>query len=318
MNPSLLVPLDGSPEAEQALPYAQALLPSGGQIRLFRVVPGLEMLLANEPALTELQWVLAPAPEATRNADLSAVQADLDRIGARIGDSQVTWSAEVVEGDPATQLLQAIARRGVDLVVMTTHGRGALGRAVFGSVADRVVRTSPVPVLLVRPTAADQAPATATIRRLLVPLDGSVLAEAALTLARRLQIPVHLVRATNTAMVLATLSSGPFPVAPPADIYDRLTTDLEGAAATYLNDVATRLQGEGLAATWEVRGGSPYDEIADASQPGDLLVLTSHGRGGVMRWLLGSVAEKLVREAPVPVLLVPAANRGDDAVGSGG
>ena len=71
-----------------------------------------------------------------------------------------------------------------------------------------------------------------------------------------------------------------------------------------------RLQYQGVDVGWDVLDGSPYSEIANAIQPEDLVVITSHGRGGIMRWLLGSVAEKLVREAPAPILLVPAADRG--------
>lgn len=314
MITSVLVPLDGSPEAEQALPYAQALLPGGGAIHLFTAVSDLGPLVANDPVLTGWQWTPNPGQEAAYAGELNAARAALQQIVTQQPDSGTTWSAEVALGDPASQILQTIAQRKPDLVVMATHGRGAFGRAIFGSVADRIVRASPVPVLLVRP-ALTPAPGTAAMARLLVPLDGSDLAEAALpvatALARRLGVPVHLVRATNSAKVLATLGgSGPFPVAPSAAIYEQLGSDLERETTTYLTGIATGLQAEGIAATWEVRDGSPYAEIANAIKPGDLLVMTSHGRGGVMRWLLGSVAEKLVRDAPAPVLLVPAANRG--------
>jgi nucleotide-binding universal stress UspA family protein len=75
-------------------------------------------------------------------------------------------------------------------------------------------------------------------------------------------------------------------------------------------DAIAHLKEEGVAASGAILDGSPFFAISDATEPGDLIVLTSHGRGGVRRWLLGSVAEKLVREAPVPVLLVPAVERG--------
>jgi nucleotide-binding universal stress UspA family protein len=316
MISSVLVPLDGSPEAEQAIPYAQAVLRRGGNVLLFRAVSDLGALVANDPTRTEWQWAHKPAPEAALAAELNGARAALQQIVSQQPASPVHWSVEVALGDPASQILETIAQRGPDLVAMTTAGRGTLGRVVFGSVADRIVRTSPVPVLLVRPAStAAPAPETATIARLLVPLDGSELAEAALpvatALAQRLAVPIHLVRATNSAKVLATLGgSGPFPAAPPASIYDQLGNDLENEATTYLGGVAKGLQAEGIDASWAVRDGSPYAEIANAIEPGDLLVMTSHGRSGVMRWLLGSVAEKLVREAPAPVLLVPAANRG--------
>ncbi len=315
MIASVLVPLDGSPEAEQVIPYAEALLSTGGNILLFTVVSDLGTPVASDPDLTNWQRTPNPGQEADYATELDAARAALQQIVARKPDSGNTWSVAVALGDPAEQILRTLAQRGTDLVAMTTHGRGALGRIVFGSVADRIVRTSPAPVLLARPALTAPAPETATINRLLVPLDGSERAEAALpvatALAQRLAIPVHLVRATNSAQVLATLGGGsaPFPT-PPAHMYDELGSNLENEATTYLSGVAKGLQAEGIAASWSVGAGAPYAEITDAIKPGDLLVMTSHGRSGVMRWLLGSVAEKLVREAPAPVLLAPAAERG--------
>lgn len=318
MISSVLVPLDGSPESEQAVTYAEALLPTGGNILLFTAVSDLGTLVASDPVLTGWQWTPSAGQEAAYAPELNAARAALQQIVAQKDGSPVTWSVQVALGDPAGQILRTVTHREPDLVVMATHGRGTLGRALFGSVADRIVRSSPVPVLLVRPAVTAPTPATATLTRLLVPLDGSELAEAALpvatTLAQRLGVPVQLVRATNSAMVLATLGgSGPVLAVPPAELYEQLGSDLEREATTYLTGVAERLRAEGITASWEVRSGSPYAEIADATEPGDLLVMTSHGRGGMMRWLLGSVAEKLVREAPAPVLLVPAVNRGTAA-----
>ena len=183
MISSVLVPLDGSPEAEQVLPYAEALLPGGGSILLFTAVSDLGTLVASDPVLTEWQRTHRPEREAAYAAELNAARAALQQIAARRQDSPATWSVEVALGDPASQILETITHRAPDLVVMATQGRGALGRAIFGSVADRIVRNSPAPVLLVRPALAAPAPATPTITRLLVPLDGSDLAEAALPAA---------------------------------------------------------------------------------------------------------------------------------------
>lgn len=306
MISTVLVPLDGSPVAEQAIPYAQALVPDGGEGVFFRVVPELD------PLLTELVWTLASAPE---SAEIAAVQAELERVNARVGDTWVRWTTDVASGDPAEEILEAISRHRIDLVAMTTHGRGALGRVAFGSVADRVSRESPVPVLLVRAYPDEQPVTLADIRRLVVPLDGSALAEASLPLvidlAKHLGIPVHLLRALTLAAVLTPLAdSGGVLVSPSPEVYEQMTEAVERDARDYLTSVAARLEDDGVSATWGVLEGSPFFAIAEATKTGDLLVTTSHGRGGVLRWLLGSVAEKLVREAPVPVLLVPSAGRG--------
>jgi nucleotide-binding universal stress UspA family protein len=306
MISTVLVPLDGSLVAEQAIPYAQALLPDADAGVLLRVVP------EPDPLLTELMWTLESAPAWTETA---VARAELDQVKARLADTRIRWITDVAQGDPAAEVLEAIRRHRVDVVAMTTHGRGALGRVTFGSVADRVSRASPIPVLLVRAHPDGSPLPTVAIRRLVVPLDGSVLAEASLPVvvdrAKQLGVPVHLVRALNLAAVLTPLvDGGGLLVSPSPEVYDQMTEAVEHDARDYLTTVATRLEDESVSATWDVLEGSPFFAIADATQTGDLLVTTSHGRGGVLRWLLGSVAEKLVRESPVPVLLVPSASRG--------
>jgi nucleotide-binding universal stress UspA family protein len=100
-----------------------------------------------------------------------------------------------------------------------------------------------------------------------------------------------------------------------AEITDQIWQDAEAEAKATVADAIAHLKDEGIAASGAVLNGSPFFAISDATKPGDLIVLTSHGRGGVRRWLLGSVAEKLVREGPVPVLLVPAVERAERVMG---
>jgi nucleotide-binding universal stress UspA family protein len=184
-----------------------------------------------------------------------------------------------------------------------------MGRGGFGSVADRVARSATVPVLLVRP--GESEPPPVAIRRLVIPLDGSALAEEALPtaamLARRLGVPLHLITAIDVLREIPA-ELGPV-VAFDAEVYQETLAQLDAASRARLADVRVRLERDGLHVTSAVVHGSPFAAIADAVHAGDVIVMTSHGRGGVRRWLLGSVAEKLVREAPVPVVLVPVAVR---------
>jgi nucleotide-binding universal stress UspA family protein len=224
----------------------------------------------------------------------------------------VRGSTFVARGDPSEEILKAVAAQGADLVAMSTHGRGAIRRAIFGSVADRVSRASPVPVLLAR--FEKRARVSADIRRLVVPLDGSDLAEGALPvtveLARRSHVPVHLVQAVNLDATLGSMGGPGVPaVAASPEVNEDVAGDVQRAGEDYLKGVASRLEEQGVITTWAVHHGPPPAAIADACGTGDLIVLTSHGRGGVGRWLLGSVAEQLVREAPAPVVLVPAPDR---------
>jgi nucleotide-binding universal stress UspA family protein len=161
----------------------------------------------------------------------------------------------------------------------------------------------------VRPSESEPPPVA--IRRLVIPLDGSALAEEALptaqALATRLGVPLHLITAIDVLREIPA-ELGPV-VAFDRGVYDKTRTQLDAAATSRLTQVSDQLQRDGLHVTTEIVHGSPFAAIADAVHPGDVIVMTSHGRGGVRRWLLGSVAEKLVREAPVPVVLVPVAVR---------
>ena len=295
---AILVPLDGSTEAEQAVPYAQALVPPDGELLLLRVVRGLEAFdvwrssrLADEPVQATAEDVatsyLMPIAERLRQAGINAQIA-------------------VTVGDPAEEILRIAEDRGVELVVMTTHGRGAMGRILFGSVADRVARHGTRPTLLLRSHTPYALP-----DRLVVPLDGSPLAEEALPVASRvagrLGVSVRLVRIVDLDAILHEIwldrHQDLFQL-PKDEAYREARARCERAAAAYLADQGERLQKLGVATEWEVQTGTPVFALLDLLRPGDLLVMTSHGLGGVRRWWIGSVAEKLVREATVPVLLV--------------
>ena len=272
----ILVPLDGSDLAEQALPYAEAL-----------AAPGCQLILL----------------EVGQDEEEFHLQDRHEGACARV---------ETAIGDPAQQILQMAQQLGVGLIVMTTHGRGAIGRWAFGSVADQVSRNSPVPVMIIRPGDGESPPDPA-IRRVLVPLDGSTLSTNALqtaeAIAHQVNAPVHLVTAVDLTRLL------PVELAPTialnADLYEQEVTQAQRDAEEWLADAATQLRQEGVDVTQHVRVGAPYAVIQELVQPGDVIVLASRGRHGVTRLVMGSLAEQLVREAPVPAVLVPAT--GDEA-----
>ena len=249
-----------------------------------------------------------------------AAKAYLTGAAKLLGEG-VTARRVVVAGQPEEEILAVAAAEGSGLIAMASHGRGAVGRWVFGGVADKMARTSPVPVLIVHPRDEAAAPAPVTIKRLLVPLDGSDLAAEALPVAeayaKQLRVPVHLVRAIDIAALLPPVSPGPVPEFPiSGDLYDRMFGDVQGEAERSLADAAGQLEKAGVTVTKRVVVGPAAASIAEAAELGDLLILTSHGRSGFERWLLGSVAERLIRTGPTPVVLVPAAAR-TDALQSG-
>ena len=276
----MLVPLDGTAVAEAAMPYA-ALIPSR-----------LVYLLMVEPMSTTGR---AGGRETTLAAEhyLERHAEGLRRLGREV-------EIIVLTGDPATRILETAA--DADLIVMATHGRGAVGRVWRGGVADAVARRASPPTLVVR--APDQSVATPVVSRLVVPLDGSALSEAAIPvaaeLARQIGVGLHLVRVAEPPVIWESVAGGSLP----GGTYEGTFAGELERAGTYLTGQERHITGGDLAVSSESRYGSPADEILLGLVPGDMVVMSTHGRGGLRRWVLGSVTERLVREAPVPVMIV--------------
>jgi nucleotide-binding universal stress UspA family protein len=286
----ILVPLDGSETAEAALAYVE-LLPSK-RVRLLQIEPSTEGPLLAEPAEWE-EW------RATQEAESRIY---LEQAGERLRQLGRSVETAFAFGDPADWI---IAFAGdADLIVMTTHGRGAAGRLLFGSVADRVARHASVPTLLVRGDSGVTAPAQVT--RVIVPLDGSSLADHALpmavTVARDLGVSIHLLRVLDDDVVRANVQAG----ITAAKAYAKAQEEARSRAREELETHVQALRNQDITASAEILTGSPAVALLDAIAPTDLVVMSTHGCGGVRRWLLGSVADKLIREASAPVLLVRA------------
>jgi nucleotide-binding universal stress UspA family protein len=299
-----LVPHDGSALADQALSYALALVDRGATIILLRVIP------TPDPIHVRSGQVLVSA-DAVLATNAEEAQVELARAAERVPEATATVRIEVTSGDIAEQILRTIEERDGGIIVMASRGRGTLGRWAFGSVADRIARTSPVPVMIVRGNDEDDEPRPVAINRLIVPLDGSELAAEALpvarTLAGRLGLPVLLIRVVDPTRILAP-AHGAGMVAQ-AELYDLVHDQLVSEAEETLAEATVELRAAGVPTESEVGVGSAAQRIAAEARAGDVIVLTSRGRSGVRRWLLGSVAEQLVRSGPVPVVLVPDTQR---------
>jgi nucleotide-binding universal stress UspA family protein len=220
--------------------------------------------------------------------------------------------AHVVEGEPADAILETAEATHADLVVMSTHGRGGLGRWLYGSVADEVLRHSSVPVLLVPAACTQTWPVDGPVR-VLVPLDGSSLAAEALqpacALAETLDGEVLLLAVVEPPMVMP-------------DGYLERSIDLQkreqARLAGYLNRVADELRtaapslGVGTRVFRGVVGGGAADMICAVAQEvgASAIAMATHGQGGLARLWLGSVATRTIQHATVPVLVYrPAAVR---------
>lgn len=289
MYDRILIPLDGSSVAEAALGVAK-LIPSR-----------LTYLLRVEQDAPQVEHYISPSGHETQRRTIFR---DNDEYLGRVGDAFRTEDREIEVlqcwGDPADRIVEAAA--DVDLIVMATHGRGPAGRVLHGSVADRVTREASVPVLLVPGGYRLDGPA---ISRILVPLDGSELAEtampAALALASELDVPVHVVCVVDPGMGERLGSGGEHP----EKSAERTSSFAEHAARIYLEDCLQR-HDSAVTTSCDVRAGAAIPGLHGAIEPGDLVVMTTHGHRGLRRLVLGSVADALVRQASAPVLLLRA------------
>lgn len=306
MYRSILVPLDGSAAAEQALPTALSLA------RRFE-------------AALKLVHVHAPVWGAYGEGGLydaivdrqlrEEMQAYLDGVIQRISEvTTVSVSSVLLDGLVAGAINRHAAESGADLVVMTTHGRGPVARFWLGSVTDALVRQSTIPMLFVRPGESEvDLTYDPVFGRMLVALDGSQLAEQILepaaALAGATKAEVTLLRVVQQW----TLDSNVLHSRRMSGIRPALLTQLQEVdrqewqrAEDYLNRLTERLRQRSLnVQTRVISHVRPATAILDdASAHGvDLIALATHGRGGLKRLLVGSVADKVLRGATTPVLV---------------
>jgi nucleotide-binding universal stress UspA family protein len=301
----IMVPLDGSGFAREALPAAEHLARrDGARLRLVTVHPGLP-----------------PGPGGTVPEELARADREqrasrgeaLEELAGELRGRGLEVDAEVLSG-PVVEELARRAGEAADLVVMATHGRGPLSRLWLGSVADGLVRNCPVPVLLVRPRddGDREAPGSGGFRHALVPLDGSRLARRAVgPAARLLERPGGAL--TLLRVVVPVTPSGLGPADVPSGVDVSATEAMEEQAEERLEATARELR-ERLdleVRSRVVRDPHPAAAVLRAASDAeaDAVALATHGRGGLRRVLLGSVADKVVRGARTPVLVV---RPGDD------
>jgi nucleotide-binding universal stress UspA family protein len=212
------------------------------------------------------------------------------------------------EGTVAPALCAFAGAVGADLIVLTTHGRGPLSRFWLGSVADELIRSSPIPLLVHRPAGGATPDLNAPIlfRRILVPLDGSEFAETALAPAAELAVTfgaeLFLFRVVVPAPVLVPDETKSLRSAMEGPVLENLSLQ----ARSYLDRTAQRLRTDRLPVDVRVAVNvSPAAALLEAAPLANLIALTTHGSGKVARFFIGSVADKVVRGAVCPVLVLP-------------
>lgn len=300
MYGTILVPLDGSEFGEQALPTALSIArASGASLHIAHVHDAWNG--QEYDGLTPYMFEGFDAREYDRETRKHE-EAYLDGIAQLLNDADgIELRSEVLDGQ-VVQALESYAKRiDADLVVMTTHGRTGFSRAWLGSVADALVRHSTRPTFLIRPGGGSAEPGDASFRHILLPLDGSRCAEGivepALDLARVTGARFTLIRVISPNLTFGARS---YPLSR-GDV-----TALREEAEGYLDDVAGDLRRRDVdVRTRVVEHAAPARAIMEAAREGDadLIAMATHGRGGVGRLVMGSVADKILRGLEKPMLL---------------
>lgn len=304
MFTNILVPLDGSPFAEQAIPRALDLARrSGGCVTLVRV---------HVPLAPAFSQGLPPFDYELERGAREQAREYVETLARRHQGNHAKIRAVCLEGAVVEALCEYAREMQVDLVVLSTHGRGPLARFWLGSVADELVRTLTVPVLAFRPH-EEPLPKSARVRHVLIPLDGSELAESILESAISLgagaetQFTLLRVLAPSSAACAGVPELGG--VLLDRELLRRLEELEENdrrEAESYLHAVETRMSARSLDVDTRLVTGEQValTILAQArDMNADVIALASHGRGGLTRFLLGSVADKVLRGSSLPVLL---------------
>ena len=305
----ILTPLDGSELSEGILPYVRALAPPLGA--------RVDLLQMHTEATYELEQ-LDDAQQASITAALEPLnvrlqrqsEAYLSRIAGGLNGLGVQTRVLVRYGVPAAQIVEEAEREDDTLIAMSTRGRAGIGRWVMGSVTDRVLHTTMTPLLVVHPERGGPAvDSVAEIKNLIVPLDGSPLAETVLPEAGQLA------RAAGALVILFRVldeaSRSSLNVSELAAVGVSEATQEERQAAEYLGERAETLREAGVreVRTRVVRG-RPAEEIEELARTTDdsMIIACTHGRSGVGRAVMGSVTDRLARHGGDPALIVRARN----------
>ncbi len=293
----ILIPLDGSDYSAQVLgvvtPLARSLKASVHLLHIAdtTVIP-LDLESGAEPYLARL---IAE--------DVQHAQKYLPVVQKQLQDKGIETSFSAIEGEPVESILSVAADQHCDLIAMATHGRSGIARLVIGSVTEKVLNRSTVPLLLYRPK--EGAPtAEEPIRTVCLSLDGTELSEQSLPLAQdlaaRLGVPMVVARVAPTYLQV-------FDATDPVLITDALEA-MEREAQGYLKGIEERVSKTGTKVETRFIKGYAAPELVALSNslPDSLVVMTSHGRSGIGRFVLGSVTDEIIRTSSRPVLVVRA------------
>jgi nucleotide-binding universal stress UspA family protein len=298
MYTRILLPLDGSKTAEKVLPYGRFL---ASTLKL-----PVELLTAID--IAEIAKRISAEKARYLNTlienNIRTSEQYLSGIARKFEDGSVKCTVE--KGAAEDVIIEKAAADKGTLISMATHGRSGINRWLLGSVAEKVLRSTTNPLLLIRATEEAKTEGEATLKSAIVPLDGSELAECVLPtvaeLAKPLQLEVILFRAYTIPYSALAADAEGFYLVPD----EELIAAMRDEAVAYLEKKAQTIKKLGVerVSTIAEYGFAPDEIIALARKtPDNLIAMCSHGRSGVKRWVLGSVTETVVRHSGDPVLM---------------
>lgn len=273
----ILVPLDGSTLAEQVLPYVRMLSAS---LKLPIVLLRVFSEVSEQYADPLYGRYLDAVAESFRNRAMDY----LHEVKRTLTDLDAEVTCIVHEGHSASWIVTEAEREAGTIIAMSTHGRSGITRWLLGSVTDKVLHTTTTPLLLVRPQDGDGTAPMPELTSVIVPLDGSPLAEQSLphvaALAKAAGLNVILVR---------------------AETHDDATF------RSYLHEIQEQLHEQGVHSVEErMLHGHAAENIVDLAHESknSMVAMTTHGRSGIGRWMMGSVTDRVVRHSGSPVLVI--------------
>lgn len=292
----ILVPLDGSALAEWALKPALKLASAArGELILLRSM--IPVYTAMPVVADEYEWAW---PEYAREQVRTEAREYLQAVQERYEQPGIALRTMAVEGDTAGMIVDTAREEGVDLIVMSTHGWSGVNKLLLGSVTERVLHDAPCPVLIIR---APQA-----ISRILLTLDGSRLAEQAI------EPGLALIKAFGARATLLSVNE-PITISRKLKLQQKWQDSEEGRqlkqqrrdeTERYLKDLIARYEEFDGQIAVEVIDGSPVDKILEYVELHDidLIVMCTHGRTGLRRWLYGSVTARVMRSTTRSMLII--------------
>ena len=284
MYERILVPLDGSELAEGALPYVEEVAARlNSEVILFTVCVAGDCL--ERP-----------------------MRAYLEKKAGELESLEIKASLLVAEGNVANEILDFAEKNNIGLIIISTHGRSGISRWALGSIANKVMQGSRIPILLIRSSKPEAVLAEKELQNILVPLDGSRFAEGVIPyvegLAGGMNSEVTLLRVIEPiehpsfARHAVEFDEGKYVKA--------LMSTAERKAKRYLSKIERALRDEDVEVSSALLVGKPTQTILQYADDNSvsLIALATHGFSGITRWAYGSVASKIIEGSSMPILLV--------------